>query len=345
MSSNYVLFPYFRWGLNTSDVELETLKIYGLKGEICEKVKDVTDEQWRRARAVISNPEIPPDKQKLLENCKINVTAKVGYDNINLKAWGKMGIPVCNVPDYGTTDVADHTIGLMLCLMKGIALHSQALKEDPVRNWRNDYNPFGKRLSETTFGVIGLGRIGTATALRAKAFGMKVVFYDPYLSSGIEKALGIARVDHLKDLLSQCHVLSIHANLTDETKQMINDDRLSKAKPGMIVLNTARGDIIDLEALYKAMKNNIVAAAGMDVLPVETKGTVNAGDPQSQKLIRAWCNGEEWIKERLIITPHSAYLTKESAIDMRKMPIKIVASFLNENRLVNCVNEKYLSNA
>ena len=344
MSSNSVLFPYFRWGLKESYVEIETLKEYGLKGEIYEKIEDVTDKQWQQAAAIISIPDIPRDKRKLLKNCKIHVTAKVGYDNIDLKAWGEMGIPVCNVPNYGTADVADHAIGLMLSLMKGIALHSQALKEDPVKYWRNDYNPFGKRLSEANFGVIGLGRIGTATALRAKAFGMNVVFYDPYLAQGVDRALGIRRVDYLEELLSQCHVVSIHANLTDETNKMINHNTLSQAKRGMIILNTARGDIIDLEALYEAMRNNIVAAAGLDVLPVETKASVNAGDPRTQRLIRAWCDNEDWIKERLILTPHSAYLTKESSLDMRKMPIRIVASFINKNKLINCVNEKYLYN-
>jgi phosphoglycerate dehydrogenase-like enzyme len=190
--------------------------------------------------------------------------------------------------------------------------------------------------------VIGLGRIGTAAALRAKAFGMDVVFYDPYIAPGVDRALGIRRVDHLKELLSQCHVVSIHANLTDETREMINENTLSYAKRGIIILNTARGDIIDLEALYLAMRTNIVAAAGLDVLPVETKGAVNPGDPRTQRLIRAWCDNEDWIKERLILTPHSAYLTEESSLDMRKMPIKIVASFLNENRLLNCVNDQYL---
>lgn len=104
------------------------------------------------------------------------MTSKVGYENIDLQAWGEIGIPVCNVPHYGTREVADHAIALMLTFMKSIAFHTNALQEDPVKNWRNMLNPFGKRLSACTFGVVGLGRIGTATAIRAKAFGMDVGF-------------------------------------------------------------------------------------------------------------------------------------------------------------------------
>lgn len=341
--SKHILYPFRRWMERLDVVEYPTLEKHGLTADIVEKIEDVTEAQWRKADAIISKPDVPKDKLQYLDNCRIFVTSKVGYDNLDLETWGKMGIPVCNVPDYGTREVADHAIAMMLTFLKSIEFHTRALREDPVKNWRNTLNPFGKRLSTATLGIVGLGRIGTAAALRAKVFEMDVVFYDPYLERGINYALGIRRVDSLEELMRQSDIVSIHANLTEETEKMINANAFAAAKPGMIIINTARGPIIDIDALYEAMKENKVAAAGLDVLPEEPQNIKKPGNPKDHPLFRAWCDSEEWIRDRILLTPHAAYLTPESADDMRSFPIDVAAAYLNEGKLYNCVNEDYLT--
>ena len=341
-NGKHILWPHMRWQDGHKDVEFKRLREHGLTGEIVFDVPEVTDEQYRRADAIISLPDLPKGKLALLENCKIFVTPKVGHDNLDLQAYGALGIPVCNVPDYGTMDVADHAIGLMLACMKSLHLHTAALHNDLLANWRNEMLPFGRRLSACTFGIVGLGRIGTAAALRAKAFGMNVVFHDPYLAQGVDRALGIRRVGSLKDLVSQSDVISLHVPLTAETDKLIKKEVLDWAKPGLILINTARGDVIDFDALYHAMKEDRVKAIGIDVIPGEIEG-YKPRNYRSLHLLRAWCDGEAWIQNRIVFTPHTAYLTPESAIDMRTFPIDIVARYLKDGALVNCVNHEYLT--
>lgn len=329
-----VLWPAMRW---PGDRHIEETSM-GETGTavFCERFDDVSDAQWAAADAIVSAPDIPAEFLGKLERCRIFVTPKVGFDNIDLAAWGALGIPVCNVPDYGTQEVADHAMALLLSLMKGITFHTRELKQDPRGLWRPALNPYGKRLSACTCGIVGLGRIGTAAALRAKAFGMDVVVYDPYISNGSELAVGVRRVHSLTELFAQCDVVSIHAPLSEETENLINAQVLAASKPGLILINTARGPIIDLDALYDALKADQVQAVGLDVLPVEP------ADPD-HPLIKAWAAGEEWIDHRLLITPHSAFFTPESVYDMRFKGGEVALTYLQEGRLQNCVNEAYLT--
>ena len=129
--------------------------------------------------------------------------------------------------------------------------------------------PLIRRLRGATFAVLGLGRIGLATARRAAAFDMKVIFYDPYLSNGAELAVGIERVRSLDELMARADILSVHTPLTEETRGLVGAGALAKAKPGLIVINTARGPIVDLDALADALRAARIAGAGLDVLPQE----------------------------------------------------------------------------
>jgi lactate dehydrogenase-like 2-hydroxyacid dehydrogenase len=330
-----VLWPMMRWP-EGREIELGSMGDLGT-AEFCNSFAEVTDEQWAGCDAIVCAPDVPAEYRGRLAKCRIFVTPKVGFDNIDLAAWGALGIPVCNVPDYGTQEVADHAVALMLDLMKGITFHSRELKQDLRGNWRPALNPFGRRLSACTFGVVGLGRIGTAATLRAKAFGMDCVVYDPYISNGSELALGIRRVHSLAELFGQCDVVSIHAPLTAETTKLINAEVLAASKPGLILVNTARGPIIDLDALHDALKSGHVQAAGLDVLPQEP---ANPDHP----LLKAWAAGESWVDHRLLITPHSAFFTPESVYDMRYKGGEVALTYLDTGRLQNCVNGPFLKN-
>ena len=193
----------------------------------------------------------------------------VGYDKIDRPAAAARNILVCNVPDYGTTEVADHAMALVLALRRGVVLYHERLRANPPAPWGVVKNDLIRRLGVQTFGILGLGRIGTAVALRARAFGFRVVFYDPYLPNGADLALGIGRAATLEDLLRQTDTLSVHAPLTPETRLMLGRDQLSLLRPGAVVVNAARGPIIDLDALLALLRGGHIAAAGLDVLPVE----------------------------------------------------------------------------
>lgn len=316
------------------DVEIEAVG-EGVEPVFGASVQDITDEQWGACDGVVGGPDLPVGIIDKMGRCRIFVRPAVGFDNVDLRKWGERGIAVCNTPDYGTMEVADHAIALMLTLTKSIAFHNERLRTDPVGNWRPALNPFGQRMSAMTFGVIGLGRIGTAAALRAKAFGMDIVFYDPYKPSGSELALNIRRADSLEELVAQCDVVSVHTPLNDETHHLVNADVLAVAKRGIIVINTARGPIIDVDALHDAIKSDQVLAAGLDVLPEEPASL-------ERPLIKAWHAGEEWIRDRLVLTPHSAFFTPQSIRDIRAFSARTAARYLRDGRLENCVNEEYL---
>lgn len=296
----------------------------------------VTDAQWASCDAIISGGD-PLDEQSMakIANCKIFVTPKVGFDNIDLEKYGRWGIPVCNVPDYGTQDVADHAMGLLLGLMKGIYGYDRRLREDPRGNWRATRQPMALRLSVARLGIVGLGRIGTAMTLRGKAFGMDVSFYDPYRSNGSDLALGIRRADSLEALFAESDIVSIHVPLTAETRNMIDAELLGHAKPGLVLINAARGEVVDIDALYDAILSGRVGGAGLDVLPEEPANS-------QRPLLAAWLRGDAAVADRVVITPHAAFYTPQSLFDMRTLGIKVALKYLRTGRLDNCVNQAAL---
>jgi phosphoglycerate dehydrogenase-like enzyme len=255
----------------------------------------------------------------------------VGYDKLDRPALAAKNIVVCNVPDYGTTEVADHAIALALTLRRGILLHHELQRADPPAPWRSFQNPMIQRLGTLTLGIVGLGRIGTAVALRAKALQFRVIFYDPYLPNGVELALGIERAQTLEDLMRQSDNLSIHAPLTPETRNMIGRNELALMKRGAVVVNDARGPILDLDALAELMRDGHIAAAGLDVLPQEP--------PQEPipELLRAYRAKESWLEGRIVVTPHSAWLTPHSWEDTRKKSAETMRAALLTNRPQNVI--------
>lgn len=139
------------------------------------------------------------------------------------------------------------------------------------------------------FGILGLGRIGTAAALRAKAFGFHVLFYDPYLPNGADKAIGAERTKNIKELFRRSTILSIHCPATRETRNSVNYDLLSLLPTGAVLVNTARGEVVDLDAVERCLKENRLAGAGLDVLPVEPI------EEPAHPLIQAYRNRESWL--------------------------------------------------
>lgn len=246
----------------------------------------------------------------------------VGTDRIDRAVAAERGVMVCNIPDYGTMEVADHAVALAIAFRRGLFLHHALQRRTPPEPWKAIFHPTIRRLDVQTFGIIGLGRIGTAAALRAKALGFRVVFFDPYRPSGTERALGIARAKTLDELLRQSDVLSLHAPLTPETKGMLGRRELALLPEGAVLVNTARGRIIDIDALGELLKSGRIAAAGLDVLAVEPPV-----EPLPE-LVRAYRAREPWLEGRLVITPHSAFHTPESWEDIRRKGAETMAAAL-----------------
>ncbi len=244
-----------------------------------------------------------------LKQCRLIVRCGVGYDNVDIHAARQRGIPVANVPDYGTEEVADSALGLALALTRGIHLLTGRLREERGPWTFNQVRPL-RRLRGRGFGVVGLGRIGTAVALRARALGMDVLFHDPYVPDGRDRALGIRRAESLQELLEQSYVVSMHCPLTTETRHLINAQTLACMAPDGYLVNTARGGVVDVLAILDAVTAGRLAGAGIDVLEEEPP-------PNDHPLIKAWRDPNHPAHDRIILNPHAAFYSEEGLLDMR----------------------------
>jgi phosphoglycerate dehydrogenase-like enzyme len=300
----------------------------------------IPDERWRAADALIVYYGVPIERALIerLAGCRILVRAGVGYDHIDIAACGARRIPVCNVPDYGTTEVADHAIALMLGLARGLVSYHARLLADPHAGWHWAGAPLVRRLRGARFGVVGLGRIGTAAARRAHGLDMEISFYDPYAPDGVDLAQGYRRAGSLEALLGEADVVSLHCPLTPENANLIDGRTLGAFKPGAFLINTARGGLVDLDALGIALREGQLSGAGLDVLPLEPP------EP-SHPLIQAFRRREPWLDGRLLLTPHIAWLSSDGRADLRRKSAETVRDYLLGQKLRNCVNQAALEAA
>jgi C-terminal binding protein len=191
-----------------------------------------------------------------------------------------------------------------------------------------------RRLSSLVVGIVGLGRIGTAAALRFKAFGCRIVFFDPYLPNGIDLALGLSRAATLSDLLRQSDILSLHVPLTRETRGMISADEIALLPQGAVIVNTARGPVLDLAAVEAGLRTGRLAGAGLDVIPVEPPV-----EPVPE-LLRAYRARESWLEGRLVVTPHSAFASPEAYEDIKRKSAETMRAVLIDNKPQNVISRE-----
>ena len=311
--------------------ELESRELAGLARVECLLARGEHELKGRvddaDALIVFHEISIPADVIAGLRHCRVIVRGGVGYDNVDLKAAAARGILVCNVPDYGVDEVADHAILLTLACNRGLARTERRLRRT-LQPWDFHSVEPVPRLAGATMGIIGLGRIGAATALRAKAMRMRVIAYDPYLRPGLDKSFGVPLVS-LDTLLAESDVVSLHTPLTDETRHIINARALAKMKPTALLINTARGATVDIAALAAALSEGRLAGAGIDVLPQEPPV---ATDP----LIQLWQQEDPVIN--LVITPHTAFYSDAGSVEMRTKAAQEVARVLRGEAPKNCVN-------
>jgi C-terminal binding protein len=293
---------------------------------------DLSDEDCAAAEGLmILRFKVNANDLKRFPRLKAICRMGVGYDNLDRVAAAERQIMILNVPDYGTTEVADHAMALALSLRRGLLLHHETQRANPPAAWRYINDPLLRRSSVQTFGIVGMGRIATAVALRAKAFGFRVVFYDPHLPNGVELGLGVERAPTLDALLRQTDTLSVHTPLTRETRGLLGLKELSLLPAGAVVVNTARGPIIDIDALATLLKSGHLAGVGLDVVPVEPPV-----EPVPE-LMRAYRAREDWTLGRLIITPHSAFYTPQAWDDIRSKSAETMRAALLGPRAQNVI--------
>jgi lactate dehydrogenase-like 2-hydroxyacid dehydrogenase len=277
---------------------------------------------------------LPAEALAKLTRARVIVQGGVGFAHIDLAAAGEAGIPVLNTPDYGTTEVADHAVALALTLLRGVQAYDRRLRRS---NGSWDARQLGivRRLGTLRVGILGLGRIGTAAALRFAAFGMQVGFCDPNLPVGHELSFGWQRFATPEALLARSDVLSIHAPLNETTHRLLDAPMLARLPEGAVVVNTARGAILDLDALHAALRDGRLGAAGLDVFETEPLD-------RAHPLIAAWADSEEWLDGRLALTPHAAFYSTASIPDIRRLSMTYAMDYLRHGRMPTCVNAPFL---
>lgn len=274
---------------------------------------------------------IGPRSVAHLSRCRGVVRYGVGYEKIDLPALAAAGIPFANNPDYGVEEVADHAMAMILSLHRRLWEHDVRARSHRSGWQLHSLKPLS-RSNKTTVGVVGVGRIGTAVINRLKPFGFHVLGYDPNQPPGHEKAIGYERTEQLEDLFARSDVVTLHCPANAQTRGMLDANGLARLKPGAIVVNTARGELLeDLDALGAALRSGHLAAAAIDTLVKEPPG--------DHPLLTAWRNREDWLAGRLVITPHNAFYSDQAAVEMRRNAAKTVRILLDEGRLRNQVRE------
>ena len=250
------------------------------------------------------------------ERLKVIGRAGVGVDNVDVEAASRRGIVVANAPQSTIVSAAEHAFGLLLALSRNIPQAHAALKEGRWERARFA----GLELADKTLGVVGFGRIGQQVARRARAFEMDVLAYDPYVAPERFRDFGVTMVESLEELLSESDFVTLHLSLTEETRGLIDRTRLDGARDGIRIVNAARGELVDEEALAEALRSGKVAGAALDVFSEE---------PYTGPLLEL---------DNVIVTPHLGASTQEAQDRAGIIVAEQVAAALDGHLVTNAVN-------
>ena len=306
-----------------TDIDVSCFEKFGDVTYYPNTVAENTAERIKDADIIIANKApLNETTMKDAPNVKLICLFATGYDNVDIAYCKSRGIKVANVVNYSTATVAQHTLLLALMLTEKIAFYDQYVKsgtysaQDRFSNFDRAFND----LEGKTWGIVGMGTIGRRVAGLAQAFGCKVIFYS---ASGQSTCTDYERVD-LDTLLKESDILSLHCPLSDRTKGLIDKAAFEKMKKTAVLVNVARGPVVDTQALYDALINNQIAAAGLDVLEKEPMTKDNP-------------LGKIQDSTKLVITPHMAWASVESRTRLIEEVYKNIDAFIKgENR--NVVN-------
>jgi len=273
--------------------------------ELINKVKD------KDGLLCLLTDKVDSEVMDAAPNLKVISTYSVGFDHIDVEAATKRGIYVTHTPGVLTDAVAEFTICLLLAITRKILDADRTIRSG---QWNKPWNPFfltGPELKGKTLGIIGMGRIGRAVAEKIKGFGMKIIYYDVYRNERAEKELGVEYKD-LDTVLKESDFVSLHVPLTKETKHMIGERELKLMKTSAYLINTARGPVVDTDALVKALKERWIAGAALDVFEQEPL-------PPDHPLIKL---------ENVVLAPHIASATIEARQRMAELAARNLIAVL-----------------
>ena len=260
-----------------------------------------------------------------LAHCRVIVRYGIGYDNVDLQAAGARGIPVCNVPDYCIPEVADHTMTLALTLARRVPQTEAALR---AGGWKiMPPTPF-PAFRDVTFATAGFGRIAREVLRRAAAFGFKVAAFDPFVTEAAFAEAGVRRLSE-DEVWSEAGVLSLHLPLSVETRHWVNAATLARLPAGALVINTARGGLIDTVALAESLIRGHLGGAGLDVYETEPL--------PSDHVIRD--------APHTVLTSHTAWYSAASIPALQRKAAQAVARVLEGGEPTNVVNRNWLSHS
>lgn len=273
-----------------------------------------------------ASSEITADVINNLPNLKLIVTRTTGVDHIDLNAAAQKNIPVCNIPSYGENTVAEFAFALLLALIRKIPQSVQGVKQNKKFSTEK---LVGMDLKGKTLGVLGTGHIGTHLIQIAKGFEMVVLAFDAFPNETLSAKFGFKYLG-LDDVLQESDIISIHVPYLPTTHHLLNSQNFSKVKKGAILINTARGAVVETEGLVHALENGILSGAALDVLEEENflkEGTDDTPTEDQQKIIDL--NLKLINMDNVLITPHNAFDTKEALQRILDETVSNIESFKN----------------
>ncbi len=274
---------------------------------------------------------IDSDALEKFPNLKLITVRGTGYDHIDTETCRQLGITVCNVPGYGEHPVVEFTMALMLALSRRVFEASKKVKEAGVFSQKGlrGFDLYGKNL-----GVIGTGQIGMNVIKTARCFGMNISAYDPFPKPEVAEAVGFTYHD-FDTILATSDIITLHAPHNEHTHHLINHDNINKVKPGAYLINTARGGLIETQALVKALSEGVVAGAALDVLEEEGMigdevGLLEEEHPEAETLQTMLSNHYLIHHPRVLITPHNAFNTEEALRKILDTTADNITSFIKD---------------
>ena len=309
------------------ELEMESLASVGAEiVEIPAKTEDEFIERAKDADALIARGRRTSKKIiDSLERCRIIALGSVGADTVDVAAATAKGIPVTNVPDTFIEEVADHTMMMILATFRRLRTMDKYVRESRWSEGRPLLSNY-PRLMGQTLGFVSFGHVARATALRAKAFGVRMLAYDPYIEELTMSQYGVEPVSYLGDLLKRSDIVSMHAPATEEVHHMLTEEHFRMMKREALFINNGRGPTVDEKALIKALQEGWIAAAGLDVLEQEPP------DPENPLLHM----------DNVVLTPHVASASARMGPETRRRVGQEISLVLSGRWPRTCVNPSVL---
>ncbi len=313
---------------DTLEYEKSLLQKWGIDNLDLIEAKDCGQSFAERAGgadgAVVEYEQVTDDVMGRLANCKIIALQSIGYNNIDIAAATKHQICVTNAPGFCTEEVALHSVGLIIDLVRNISYHDRAMR---AGNWSYEAAPKTTRLSGKTAGLVYFGSIPKAMTPMLKAMGLRVLVYAPTKSAEYLARFGAEKSETLEELLQTADFVSLHMPLHETTRHMIGEEQLKMMKKSAFLINTARGAVVDEPALVRALRDGTIAGAGIDVFEDEAN--------QKTELTRF---------ENVVITPHTAFLSEDSFYGAREIALRQIVDCLVLKRAPQNLVNKELAN-